>query len=80
MSNKGTPIDVVQFERARRQVPWDQIVPYAGQNVAWSADGTRIVAAGHGYEELAKRLDELGIASNSVVWDYIPPLNEDCQL
>ncbi len=80
MNNNGTPIDLVQFDLRHRQVPWGQIAPYAGQNVAWSADGTRIVAAGCGYDALGKRLDELGIASSSVVWDYIPPLDEDCQL
>jgi hypothetical protein len=80
MNNNGTPIDLVQFDRRRRQVPWEQIAPYAGQNVAWSADGSHIVAAGTGYDGLAKRLDELGIDSASVVWSYVPPLNEDCQL
>src|SRR5436189_129786 len=36
--------------------------------------------AGGGYEELGKRLDELGIPSNSVVWDYVPPADVECQL
>ncbi len=80
MSNNGTPIDLVQFDRNRRQIPWDQLAPYAGQNVAFSADGTRVVAAGLGHAALAKRLDELGIDSSSVVWSYIPPPDEDTQL
>ena len=80
MSNNATPIDLVQFDRNRRQVPGEYLTPYAGQNVAWNADGTRIVASGDGYEGLARRLDELGIESRSVVWDYVPPLDEDCQL
>jgi hypothetical protein len=80
MNHNGTAIDLVKFDANRRQIPWEQLAPFAGQHVAFSADGTRVVASGFGHEALGKRLDELGIDSSMVVWSYIPALDEESWL
>ena len=80
MNTNATPIDVVRFDLNRRQIPWEQLAPYAGQHVAFSADGTRVVASASEREALEKRLDELGIDSSEVVWSYIPALDEESWL
>jgi hypothetical protein len=56
------------------------LLKYAGQEVAFSADGTRIVIHGeHGedWETLWNRLIDQGINPCGVVWSYIPRLDEE---
>jgi hypothetical protein len=49
----------------------EELLPYDGQHVAWSRDGTRILASGKDYDELYSKLDALGIASDQVIHDFI---------
>jgi hypothetical protein len=49
-------------------------VKLAGKHVAWSPDGKRALASAEDEETLLKKLDEAGIAANSVVISYEPPL------
>jgi len=65
------PIDVLLFRRNRDQFPDEQLEPYWGKQVAWSADGTRIVASGDDHEDLDRRLRDLGIHPASVVLEFI---------
>jgi hypothetical protein len=65
------PIDVVLFRRNRDQFPDEQLEPYWGKQVAWSADGARIVASGDNHEDLDRRLRALGIHPASVVIEFI---------
>ena len=55
----------------RDKFPPEELWKYAGQHVAWSWDGTRIVASAPTLEELYKRLDELGVDSERVIGDYV---------
>jgi hypothetical protein len=66
-----SPIDVPLFDKNRRKFPPDQLVPYWGKQVAWNADGTRIVASGDTGEEVDRQLDALGIPYSHVVYDFI---------
>jgi hypothetical protein len=68
-------VDLVRFQRNNDQVPPEYLVPYWGQQVAWHADGTHIVAADATHEGLYRRLREMGIATDEVVIDYVDDPN-----
>jgi hypothetical protein len=55
----------------RAKVPWEELEKYRGRHVAWSWDGTHIVADAAELEELYDRLDALGVPSDRVVFSYI---------
>jgi hypothetical protein len=69
------PIDVLLFRRNRDQFPEEQLEPYWGKQVAWSADGTRIVASGDDHKQLYERLAALGVHPTEVVDEFIPDPN-----
>src|SRR5437867_1033414 len=69
-------IDLREFVRNRDHFPVEALLPYAGQHVAFSADGTRVMAHGLDYEAVFLQLQKLGVPSSDVVFDYIPGLDE----
>jgi hypothetical protein len=74
MAEKRLPpgaIDTVLFDRNRDNQPWEVLQPYVGRHVAWSADGTRILASAGDLTELIAVLDKAGIGTQEVVFDYI---------
>jgi hypothetical protein len=79
MSEAGKPqreIDMVLYARNRRTIPLDTLACYAGQWVAFSADGTRVVASGNTIDELDANLQAAGIDAGEVGWERIPALDE----
>lgn len=64
-------IDLEQFHRNRDQVPDHQLVPFWGKQVAWSADGTRILASAETFDALVDRMERAGIDPAAVVFDFI---------
>jgi hypothetical protein len=70
-----SPIDLAVFERNLRQFTAEQFAPYHGKQVAYSADGTRIVAAADTDEELDAILARLGIGTDEVVFGYVDDPN-----
>src|SRR5262245_42415266 len=68
-------VDLLLFRRNRDQFPDEQLEPYRGKQVAWNADGTRIVASGDDHEQLYERLAALGIHPAVVVDEFIPDPN-----
>jgi hypothetical protein len=73
-------IDLALFQENWRKIPSEQLLPYAGQYVAFSADGTRVVAWGPDYDAVEAQLNSLGLDGSEVVWDRIPGLDEDTWL
>jgi len=67
------PPDLRPFDENRSKFPSDQLVAYAGQHVAWSPDGTRILACAAAREELDEKLESVGVHFSQVVHDYIDP-------
>ena len=61
------------FQDNRNKFTWAQLEPYAGKFVAFSLDGTRIVASADEEEKLADHLVESGIPFTMVVVDYVDP-------
>jgi hypothetical protein len=78
--NPSDPIDVVLYRRNRRQMPPEALEPYAGQWVAISGDGTRVLASGPDLETAEDNLAALGIPGNSVGWERIPGPDEETWL
>ncbi|MBI1918660.1 MAG: hypothetical protein HYS12_28535 [Planctomycetes bacterium] len=69
------PIDVLLFRRNRDQFPDEQLQPFWGKQVAWSADGTRIIASGDDHKQLYERLAALDVRPTEVVDEFIPDPN-----
>lgn len=64
------PLGVPLFDRNSGRFDREKLTPYLGQYVAWSADGTRVLAAAPSPEELDQKLAEQGIHFSEVVHDY----------
>ena len=69
-------IDGNLFNVNRSKFTYEQLAPYAGQHVAWSTDGTRIVAHHTNFESLFASVLASGLSSEEVVFSYIPALDE----
>lgn len=74
MNSKGErlePPDLSHFEENRRKFPAEELAKYWGKQVAFSPDGTRIIASGDTLEEVDAALDAAGIHFSQVVHSYI---------
>jgi hypothetical protein len=65
--------DMEHFNENRTRYPLELLIPYEGRHVAWSLDGTRILADGESEEEVEEKLVASGIQPDRVVFDYIDP-------
>ena len=63
------------FEKNRAQFPPEELAKYAGLHIAFSADGTQILASGADMDEVERKLIAAGINPNQVVGSYVPPLD-----
>jgi hypothetical protein len=61
------------FSENRLKFPLEELDRYAGMYVAWSWDGTRIVASAPSDDELEAVLKQQGHNPARVVVDYIDP-------
>ena len=68
------PPDISQYSENRAKYPPDELIKYAGQYVAWSPDGLRILAAGSDEESVERQLVTQGIDPSQVVLGYIDRL------
>ncbi len=55
--------------------PPRELMKYAGEEIAFSADGTRIVAHGSDFLTLWNELKEAGVNPHACVWSSVPPLD-----
>jgi hypothetical protein len=65
------PPDLSHYEENRCKFPLEELAKYAGKHIAFSPDGTRIVASGATEEELEAALRAAGIHFSQVVWSYV---------
>lgn len=66
------------YEKNRSQIPLTDLTRHAGQWVAFSLDGTRILASAPNIGELEDRLGSLGVDLGQVAFERIE--FEDSQL
>lgn len=71
---KVNPPWLVDYNRNRAKFPPEELARYAGHQVAYNMEGTRIVASAATEEELEKVLVSKGIAPDRVVVGYVDPL------
>jgi hypothetical protein len=64
--------DTITFNRNRDAFPQEELQKYWGRHVAWSLDGTRILADGASAGEVYARLDELGVPPGTTVASFVP--------
>jgi hypothetical protein len=76
--NGRTPIDIGTYIENRAKFPVEELARYMGEHVAFSADGTRIVAHGPDMRAVLAQLQQLGLDASEVGWSIIP--NEDSVL
>ena len=62
------------FHRNRENFPQDELLKYVDPHVAWSMDGTHILASGETREEVSQRLQAAVIPLDRVVRGYVDPL------
>lgn len=58
----------------RIKFPPEELLKYAGKHIAWSWDGTAIVASGDDEGELWEKVKAMGMNPSRVVYDYVDPL------
>jgi len=63
-------LEPIFFENQRR-FPRGELLRYAGQHIAWSWDGARILASDPDPVALDKKLRAAGIDPAQVVYDYV---------
>jgi len=73
-------INLAQYSRNRRNISQEVLAPFAGQWVAISGDGTRVLASGPDLETAEANLAALGVAGNTVGWERIPAPDEETWL
>lgn len=59
------------FLANRRRFPPEELLRLAGQHIAWSWDGTQILAAAPDRQMLTRKLHDAGIDPGRVVFDYL---------
>ena len=59
------------FSMNRAKIPPEELLRYAGQHIAWSWDGTRILAGDPDRRRLDEKLRGAGIDPARVVHDYV---------
>ena len=60
------------YAQNRRRFPPEELAKFAGKYVAFSLDGTCILASGATEEELEKELLANGIDPSQIVGSYVP--------
>jgi hypothetical protein len=59
------------FLQNQRKFPWEELQKYADLHVAWSWDGTRIVASGKTNEEVYENVKQAGLDPARVVFSFV---------
>ncbi|HXG09935.1 MAG TPA: hypothetical protein VNK04_09115 [Gemmataceae bacterium] len=72
--------DTRHYPENRSKVPPEEMLKYAGEHVAWSPDGTRILAHGRDQDQVIAELEAAGVHFSEVVWEHVPPLDAEDSL
>ncbi|HWG45201.1 MAG TPA: hypothetical protein VN688_20725 [Gemmataceae bacterium] len=74
-NGKTRPDRWVYVKNRAKFLPTD-LLPYADQWLAWSADGSQIVAHHKDLAEVARMVAESGLEREDVIFDHLPPGGE----
>jgi hypothetical protein len=67
------PPDPLLYVANKSRFPWEELRKYAGQWVAWSLDGARILGADADIVALGAKLKAAGLDPQQAVYDLRPP-------
>ncbi len=65
-------LDLCQFDKNRLAFPPEDLLPYRGKDIAWSPDGTRVIASDTDLLRLTETVKELGYDPSKVVFSTVP--------
>ena len=65
-------MDMQQFLTNRQQFPPGELAKHAGKYIAWSPDGTRILASDDDLEKVAAAVEDQGYDSSEIVLSSVP--------
>jgi hypothetical protein len=65
-------MDMQLYLKNRHQFPHEALEKHAGRYIAWSPDGTRIIASAEDPLKLVETMDALGFDSSEVVIEPVP--------
>lgn len=68
--------DQRRYAENRSKFTFEELLPYANQWVAWSLDGSRVVAHHEDLAEVARMVEATGLEREEVVFDLRPPAEE----
>jgi hypothetical protein len=63
------------FLENQRRFPRAELLRYLGQHIAWSWDGSAILAAANDSRSLNEKLREAGIDPHHVIYDFVEDPN-----
>jgi hypothetical protein len=66
-----TPWTDAAFSRNQRNFPAEELLRYAGQHIAWSWDGARILAGAPDRRTLDAQLRAAGVDPSCVIHDFV---------
>jgi hypothetical protein len=72
-AERSLPMDLAQFIKNRSAVPLEELEKYVGKYVAWSPDGTKILAADEAPIHLHATIKALGYDPGEIVISSVPP-------
>jgi len=72
--------DPFVYAANRNKFTYEQLQPYFGKWVAWSLDGTRILAAAEDGKDLHDLLVAAGLDPHQTVYSYVHDPSIDCEL
>ncbi len=61
------------WQENRNKFPPEELLQYVGKHIAWSWDGSHIVASANDDGELFDKVAALGMNPSRVVYDYVDP-------
>lgn len=65
-------MDMYEFTKNRLAFPPEELLPYRGQCIAWSPDGTRIIASHKDELQLDAMISELGYDPAEILVSTVP--------
>jgi len=69
-------VDMQRFQKNRQKFPPEELARYAGKYVAWSPDGTHILACNEDELQLANAVRTAGHNSAEVLIAFVPAEDE----
>ena len=69
-------MNMQEYLKNRQQFPAEELEKYAGKWVAWSPDGTRIIASDDSFLQVSQAIDASGYDPREIVMESLPQSEE----